>query len=102
MTSSGDDQNPYKPPVEPPVSIERRKRPLTHVEVAIGVVLAIIAGGITFVATCWGLGFLAFVALDPRPGMEPAIVGVCALIGIVASIASACFAVIRWNRSRKG
>ena len=102
MTANGDDQNPYKPPVAPStqISIERRKRPLTYVEIAIGAALAIGAGGITFVATCGGLGFLTFVALYPSSWAGTA-VGACWVIGIIVGIASASFTAMRWNRSRK-
>ena len=102
MTANGDDRNPYKPPVASAtvVSSERRKRPLTYAEIAIGVVLAIIAGGITFVATCGGLGFLAFAALYPSSWFYAAYVA-CWVIPIIVGIASASFTAIRWNRSRK-
>ena len=102
MTSSGGDQNPYKAPVVPstPVSSQRGDRPLTHVEIAIGVVLAIIVGGITFVATCGGLGFLAFADFYPTSWANTA-GSAFWVIGFIAGIASASFTAIRWNRSRK-
>jgi len=107
MTSTGDDQNPYQAPVavSPPALSERRQRSLTILEVAIGCVLAIVVGGITFYATCGSLGFLVSTSFGGTPfrlnRWRRLAIGACWVIGIIAGVAATSFTAVRWNRWRK-